>query len=348
MTIDQAESATFAPFAFSVAQEDIDHILRNADNTSDHRMIIVAEFAKQKPVDELARILSRVYHGGYGIEGKHGHIAAWFAEDGIHISSGRAARYINTAQIIPWTRVATRIGEMLEDGSFATNVEIAAAGAYENTMLAQGMHSVVRALSEKAIEQGYLPSFRFAERLTVPDEEARIEELLRDPDVFPKMMEECRVFAEAYRNDRSLLRYRPLPTWDALNGVMELLMYRREFDSGLSELPPCGHFMTDDEINETLTRGSGFEGGKGRIYSFFMQPHTKKEQADFLKKEYGIGGHLPAVSGATHSQMDHDSKGIRLRKERCEDVLLKWDKVAQRIEELIRKDRYLSPEALRQ
>ena len=68
--------------------------------------------------------------------------------------------------------------------------------------------------------------------------------------------------------------------------------------------------------------------------------------ADFLKKEYGIGGHLPAVSGATHSQMDHDSKGIRLRKERCEDVLLKWDKVAQRIEELIRKDRYLSPEAL--
>ena len=348
MTIDQAESATFAPFAFSVAQEDIDHILRNADNTSDHRMIIVAEFAKQKPVDELARILSRVYHGGYGIEGKHGHIAAWFAEDGIHISSGRAARYINTAQIIPWTRVATRIGEMLEDGSFATNVEIAAAGAYENTMLAQGMHSVVRALSEKAIEQGYLPSFRFAERLTVPDEEARIEELLRDPDVFPKMMEECRVFAEAYRNDRSLLRYRPLPTWDALNGVMELLMYRREFDSGLSELPPCGHFMTDDEINETLTRGSGFEGGKGRIYSFFTQPHTKKDQADFLKKEYGIGGHLPAVSGATHSQMDHDSKGIRLRKERCEDVLLKWDKVAQRIEELIRKDRYLSPEALRQ
>ena len=184
------------------------------------RMIIVAEFAKQKPLDELARILSKVYHGGYGIEGKHGHIAAWFAEDGIHISSGHAARYISTAQVIPWTRVATRIGEMLEEGSFATNVEVAAAGAHENTLLAAGMWSVKRALSEKAREQGYLPTFHFNESLTAPDEEARIGEMLRDPDIFPTMMEECRIFAEAYQKDRSLLSYHPRPTWDALNGVI--------------------------------------------------------------------------------------------------------------------------------
>ena len=348
MSIDQAESAVFAPFAFTVAQEDIDHILRNADNTRDHRMIIVAEFAKQKPLDELARILSKVYHGGYGIEGKHGHIAAWFAEDGIHISSGHAARYISTAQVIPWTRVATRIGEMLEEGSFATNVEVAAAGAHENTLLAAGMWSVKRALSEKAREQGYLPTFHFNESLTAPDEEARIGEMLRDPDIFPTMMEECRIFAEAYQKDRSLLSYHPRPTWDALNGVMELLMYRREYESGLAEIPPCGHFITDDEINETLSGGGSFHGGKGRIYTYFTQPHTNKEKADFLKKEYGIGGHLPAISGATHSQMDYDSKGIHLRKNRCEDVLLKWNKVAQRIEDMIRKGRYLSPEALQQ
>ncbi len=348
MSIDQAESAVFAPFAFTVAQEDIDHILRNADNTRDHRMIIVAEFAKQKPLDELARILSKVYHGGYGIEGKHGHIAAWFAEDGIHISSGHAARYISTAQVIPWTRVATRIGEMLEEGSFATNVEVAAAGAHENTLLAAGMWSVKRALSEKAREQGYLPTFHFNESLTAPDDEARIGEMLRDPDIFPTMMEECRIFAEAYQKDRSLLSYHPRPTWDALNGVMELLMYRREYESGLAEIPPCGHFITDDEINETLSGGGSFHGGKGRIYTYFTQPHTNKEKADFLKKEYGIGGHLPAISGATHSQMDYDSKGIHLRKNRCEDVLLKWNKVAQRIEDMIRKGRYLSPEALQQ
>ena len=48
-SIDEAERAIFAPFAFSVPQEDIDHILCVGSNTTDHRMIMVAEFSKQKP-----------------------------------------------------------------------------------------------------------------------------------------------------------------------------------------------------------------------------------------------------------------------------------------------------------
>lgn len=42
-------------------------------------------------------------------------------------------------------------------------------------------------------------------------------------------------------------------------------------------------FITADEIDHTLTRGSGFEHGSFRIYDFYHQEHTLKEAADFLK-----------------------------------------------------------------
>ncbi len=65
-----------------------------------------------------------------------------------------------------------------------------------------------------------------------------------------------------------------------------------------------------------LQIGSSFEGGKTRIYAFFQTPHTPKESADFLKKEYGIGGRTHAVSRESGSYEDHGSKGIVLKKER--------------------------------
>ena len=92
-----------------------------------------------------------------------------------------------------------------------------------------------------------------------------------------------------------------------------------------------------------VSGGSGMEGGKLRIYEFFSAKHTPKELADFLKEEYGTGGHSHAVSGATHSGEDHSAKGLSLKKENCAEIQLKWGDVAKRITDLIRKDRYLTP-----
>ena len=84
-------------------------------------------------------------------------------------------------------------------------------------------------------------------------------------------------------------------------------------------------------------------GGKGRIYAYFTADHTMKEKADFLKQEYGIGGRSHALSGADHSSADHSAKGIRLTKGGCTPVELNWTKVAERVDSLVRKDRYLTP-----
>ena len=107
-------------------------------------------------------------------------------------------------------------------------------------------------------------------------------------------------------------------------------------------------FITADEIDHTLTRGSGFEHGSFRIYDFYHQEHTLKEAADFLKNEYGIGGTSHALAGSDRSFKDYDAKGIKLRKGSImtpdAEVLLSWNIVAKRIEKLMKEDRYLSAE----
>ena len=107
-------------------------------------------------------------------------------------------------------------------------------------------------------------------------------------------------------------------------------------------------FITADEIDHTLTRGSGFEHGSFRIYDFYHQEHTLKEAADFLKNEYGTGGTSHALAGSDRSFKDYDAKGIKLRKGSImtpdAEVLLSWNVVAKRIEKLMKEDRYLSAE----
>jgi adenine-specific DNA methylase len=103
-------------------------------------------------------------------------------------------------------------------------------------------------------------------------------------------------------------------------------------------------FITDDEVNADLTRGSGFSGGKARIYNYWLENHSSKEKMDFLKHEYGTGGHSHACSGATHSGQDHYAKGVAYTKSGCDKLQMSWAQVVQRIDGLMRKGRYLSPE----
>lgn len=70
--IDEAESVRPTPFAFSFAQEDIDHVLRLGSNTENSRMVIASEYQKQKSIEEIAARLSREYHGGAGFKTDHG------------------------------------------------------------------------------------------------------------------------------------------------------------------------------------------------------------------------------------------------------------------------------------
>ncbi len=337
-SIDEAENVAHTSSAFSFAQNDIDHVLRLGGNTDRQRERVVAAFEKQKTTAEIAEILKTLYHGGNGL----GSVSAWYAEDGIHLSHGKSVRYDRSAQVISWESAAERIGELLESGQFASNVELAEAAGYERSLLAEKLWYLYHDLSEGAREAGYLSCLSEIKGNGFPEETRRLTEQLSDPAFRQTLKEEYAAFWTAYQQDRDLLRFhyhRPREIWENLK---DLDLPRRTFSSDLSQVPTVQHFITEDEIDAAMTGGSGFAGGKGRIYAFFMENHTDKEKVRFLKDEYGIGGRSHALSGATHSGEDHDGKGLHYKKQDCPDVHLNWEKVAKRITSLVQKGRYLT------
>ena len=335
--IDEAENVK-ASSAFSFAQYDIDHVLRLGGNTDRQRERVVAAFEKQKTTAEIAEILKTLYHGGNGI----GSVTAWYAEDGIHLSHGKTARYDKSAQVISWESAAERIGQLLQDGNFATNVELTEAAGYERSLLAEKLWHLYHDFSDKARDSGYLSCLSGIQRTGFPEETAWLAEQLNRPEFRQTLAEEYAAFWTAYQQDRELLRFhyhKPREIWENLK---DLSLPRTTFTAQLTEVPAAKQFITEDEIDAAMTNGSSFAGGKGRIFVFFQGNHTDKEKVDFLKREYGIGGRSHALSGATYSGEDHDGKGLHYKKQDCPDVNFTWEKVSKRITDLIRKGRYLT------
>ena len=342
--IAEAESYTPSAFSMSIPQADIDHILRMEGNADYARMKIATEFSKGKSVEEIAAFLQSSFHGGNGVVTENGRYSAWYAEDGIHIANGDAARYLTSAKVVSWQEAAERIGQLLTQGEYATNVELAEAPGHERAELAQSIWYLRQDLSEKARAQGYLSCLSDMRGGGFPEETARLAERLRDPAFREVLMDDFAQLRSDYREDRSLLRFHHHKPDKIEQGLRELSLSRREYRTEMAEIPAVQRFITEDEIAATLTRGSNIAGGKGRIYAYFKEKHSPKEQADFLKDEYGIGGRSHAVSGASHSGEDHSGKGVSLKKQDCPEIQLNWANVAKRISELIRKDRFLTPE----
>ena len=340
--IEEAESAQ-TPFAFSVSQAQLDHVLRLGGNADNTRMVIAAAFQKQKSTEDIAALLQNTFHGGNGFKTPEGELSAWYAVDGIHIAPGRSAEYVRSAQVIAWQDAAARISQLMDSGAYASNVELAEAGQHERMQLAQALWYLKHDLSDEAREQGYLSCMDTLRGGGFPDETARLAEQLTNTDFRDTLFGEFAQFYAAHEQDRSLLRFHYHKLDQIWQSLRDLSLPRREYSSEMTAVPELGRFITEDEIDHVLDRGSGVEGGKGRIYEYFTADHTGKEKAAFLKDEYGIGGRSHAVSGASHSDESHDSRGIVLKKAGCANVELSWTKVAARIDSLIQKDRFLSP-----
>ena len=130
---------------------------------------------------------------------------------------------------------------------------------------------------------------------------------------------------------------KPLPSTDSQLSLIE--------SSQAEEKKTSAFTFSQEIIDAVLTRGSGISEGKMRIYEQFQKSLSAKENADFLKNEYGWGGSYPVIIGAGIDE-NHDGKGITLSKgfgNGAPKLTLKWNQVEKRIGELIRMDRYLNP-----
>ena len=339
-SIDEAERVEHTPFAFSFSQEEIDTVLRFGSNTDDHRKRITAEFMKQKSLDENAVFLKGMYHGGNGFIIENRNICAWYAEDGIHLAQGRAAKYVHSAKVLDWEEAAEHVGQMLDSGTFASNVELAEAISHAQRLLSVDIWNLHSYFSDKAREN-YLSAAMF--QGSFDDSVTRISEMLADSFMRDVIVDELARFAGDYAQNRDLLNYHHAPPANLVTKLRELADMTYAYTTDMAELPEIRQFITEDEISESfIGHGSGIHNGKYRIYDYLSGKHTDKEKIEFLKNEYGTGGHSHALSGATHSGEDHDSRGIRLKKPDCADVEMSWSNVLKRLNELIQKDRYLT------
>ncbi len=343
-SIAEAESVTPSAFSMFISQDDIDHILRAGGNADAARMKIAAEFSKQKPLEDRAVFLEKLYYGGNGLITDNGRFSAWYGDDGIHIATGDTSRYLRSAQVIGWADAAERIEELLDGGAFAANLEVTEAPRYERLGIAVDVWNLYHDFSDEAKSLGYLSCLGNIHSTSFPEETERLTDDLLNPAFRDRLLSEYKVFMDAYRENRALLRFHYHKSQALLTRLEDLSLPRKEFCSDMEAIPETGRFITEDEIAASLANGSSFEGGKTRIYAFFQTSHTPKENADFLKKEYGIGGHTHAVSRESGSYEDHGSKGITLKKAGCADVQMNWNKVASRISELIRMNRYFTPD----
>ena len=343
-SIAEAESVTPSAFSMFISQDDIDHILRAGGNADAARMKIAAEFSKQKPLEDRAAFLKALYYGGNGLITDNGRLSAWYGDDGIHIATGDTSRYLRSAQVIGWADAAERIEELLDGGAFATNLEVTEAPRYERLGIAVDVWNLYHDFSDEAKSLGYLSCLGNIHSTSFPEETERLTDDLLNPAFRDRLLSEYKVFMDAYRENRALLRFHYHRPQALLTRLEDLSLPRKEYHSDMAAVPKTGRFITEDEIAASLANGSSFEGGKTRIYAFFQTSHTPKENADFLKKEYGIGGHTHAVSRESGSYEDHGSKGITLKKAGCADVQMNWNKVASRISELIRMNRYFTPD----
>ena len=343
-SIAEAESVTPSAFSMFISQDDIDHILRAGGNADAARMKIAAEFSKQKPLEDRAAFLKALYYGGNGLITDNGRLSAWYGDDGIHIATGDTSRYLRSAQVIGWADAAERIEELLGGGAFATNLEVTEAPRYERLGIAVDVWNLYHDFSDEAKSLGYLSCLGNIHSTSFPEETERLTDDLLNPAFRDRLLSEYKVFMDAYRENRALLRFHYHKPQALLTRLEDLSLPRKEYHSDMATVPATGRFITEDEIAASLANGSGFEDGKVRIYEFFQTPHTPKERADFLKKEYGIGGRTHAVSRESGSYEDHGSKGITLKKAGCADVQMNWNKVASRISELIRMNRYFTPD----
>jgi len=340
--IDEAESVTHTPFAFSFTQEDIDHVLRLGSNTENSRMVLVSEFQKQKSIEEIAARMRKEYHGGAGFKFPNGEFSAWYAEDGIHLAKGRSAQHLSSAQVVTWEAAAERVGQLIEQGQFATNVEAVEAESYERTKLAEALWYHYGDISDEGRQQRYMSTLADHRGGGFPDVTAKLSDELKDPALRQSLMEELTVFAAAYEQNRDLMRFRLYNPQRLLTMLQDYSLPRRKYMSDMAEIPKVDMFITEDEIDASLSRGGNVEGGKGRIYAYLTGDHTSKEKTNFLRKEHGIGGGSHAVSGC--GWIDYSGKGIKLQKPDCADVELNWTKVLARFENLIKKNRYFTPE----
>ena len=131
-----------------------------------------------------------------------------------------------------------------------------------------------------------------------------------------------------------------LPTVDEqIEMMVEAEDMRNESAPISSASPYLGGGYSQEDIDSILTKGSGFQDSKYRIYRQFLKAADSKSNIDFLKREYGTGSGSYHFSDGRSGHFESGGKGFSIDRE----LILTWSKAEKRLRELIQNNRYFSP-----
>ena len=321
----------------------IEEILRTGGGKENSRKRIYHKYQTGKTPEEMEAFLQKEYgETGKGFQLGGEQISVWFNKDGMYAAHGTSA-FEHTEVHLSWSAVESVIRGQIEAGNYIDSNEAYLADQFVRKELADMLFFYYRdsvgAFPEKLGFDGY----------DYPVQHERITDMLANGEDVQRIVEQMDRTLQQVDAGEIQYCFRLIKDPKELrDDLADLLTEKVSYPLPEEVKVAVEDFITADEIDHTLTRGSGFEHGSFRIYDFYHQEHTLKEAADFLKNEYGTGGTSHALAGSDRSFKDYDAKGIKLRKGSImtpdAEVLLSWNIVAKRIEKLMKEDRYLLAE----
>lgn len=330
----KAEAPSPVKQNFAVSQEVIDGFLRLGGCTSRSNYRIYGFYRRANNKEENIRFLRAEYETdaiGLIVNGQR--CAVSWDENGVTFAMGESVATAWRKSTLSWSEIDDRIRQLIELGQYISKDEVSSAVAVYDKSVAEKVTNVYRDFLRDAEFPESPPQNDYQKQVifffATLHEPGKAEPFI---PVFEKAVDA--LTGEARRREG----YTPQFV------KMLVSSYRRdpvEYPQEEYVLPP-EHYLSQDQIDNHLVRsGNHVSEGKFRIYSFFLRNKNKQERAKFLSDEYGIGG-----SYGGRQDESHDSKGLALAggldKNGVRNVLLSWAQVANRIDELIRSDSYLT------
>ena len=337
----QSESDTTIQSHFQLPQQLIDEALCIGSNNQQSRIIICAEFRKDKPLEENAAFLQKHYGtngAGFYFDGRK--VSLWYDPEGMRIAWGSSAMVLH-ATVLTWEQAARRIRELLDLGRYLPQTEIDQAVDYDRKTLADHLVYFRRELSKQAVEAGFLPltSQYYLSHDWYLDTKSELHLLLENPEQVERFIKEFEDLTAAWETDSTLINSKRYAPKETVRRLKELLLEPVQFEAAEDFSPDRRFFISNDEQDKMLrTRHSDY---RLNVYSYFVTHKEQSQRERFLKGLHSVG----SGSYGGNDNLTYEGKGILFSHGKIGQPYAKlevsWSAAAKRIGELIQENRFL-------
>ncbi|WP_330656333.1 LPD11 domain-containing protein [Acutalibacter muris] len=343
LTSEPVEStATVRP---GLSQNVIDAALTLGANDPDSHLRIIAEFMKDKPLEENALFLQTHYkENGAGFYIGERKYSLWYDKAGMQIAPGESALTF-TATALTWEQAAERIRALLDEGRYASQSMLYRAWPFEKNRVAEALEYLHRDIGDEYKDK-YLPALTAALSGTFgyPDVVDKTKELLEQPEQLKSVIDEFAVFQKDYAHNRDILRFHFHRPDEIMQGLQDLQCTPLKFTGSPDYAPVERFYISQDEIDNLLREQPDQHDYRLGIYNFFEQHPDRKEREKYLSHLHGeYSGYHGGNDNITYTSKELTFTHGDIT-EPYAAVKMKWSQVRKRIEELIKKDAFLSPE----